>query len=636
MAKKTGKKRGRDNDNFKDQIQNNMPTSNGNPKLLPVIVARNIGQKLALREIHTNKITFLFGVPGTGKTMVSVGYGVQELMRGKFEKLILTRPVVEAGEHLGFLPGDYGAKLAPYLMPMYDALLEFLSYDQIKELEEQHKIITLPFAFQRGLAQPLDAIVMTSSGPCAMGDIKIGDFVIGVDGEATEVDGVFPQGEKDVFRIMFSDGSSTECCNEHLWLTRTLIEYRHNKPFSIKNTKQISMSLRNATGKQKNHRIPMCKPVHFDYQDIDIDPYMLGVFLGDGSIHEKASLCVTSADQEIITTLSERLPSSMKIQKCKGSNYDYRVCSKRLGSWTNPIKHAFRSLGLSGKQSHDKFIPNCYKYNSIEVRTRVLQGLLDTDGWITTNHKGIGRIGYSSVSEQLANDVIFLVQSLGGIAYKRIRKANHRIYRIGEYCFSSKQDSYCLDIVLDGINPFMLKRKSKKYNSAPVNRFIDSIVPIGTKICQCISVQSNDQLYLTDNFIVTHNTFRDSFVVADEAQNASVKQMHMLLTRLGAGSKIVITGDVHQSDLRNDCNNGLIDAIKRLQNLKEISFVEFDYTSNCRDGIVSFIDAKYRKDYSDSGHILPQIMREIDPNWKDTRLNGDSSLVEFDEFRDTR
>ena len=80
-------------------------------------------------------------------------------------------------------------------------------------------------------------------------------------------------------------------------------------------------------------------------------------------------------------------------------------------------------------------------------------------------------------------------------------------------------------------------------------RFIDSIEPIGEQETMCIQVAAEDSLYVTDDFLLTHNTLNDAFIILDEAQNTTPEQMKMFLTRLGFGSKIVVTGDVTQIDL---------------------------------------------------------------------------------------
>ena len=120
-------------------------------KRVIAVSAMNEGQKEALRTIAKNQINIISGSPGTGKTFISVGWALQEFANGRFDKIILTRPVVEAGESLGFLPGDAEQKIAPYMMPMNEIISQFFSQEDIKKLLYQKKIVVLPIAYMRGL-----------------------------------------------------------------------------------------------------------------------------------------------------------------------------------------------------------------------------------------------------------------------------------------------------------------------------------------------------------------------------------------------------------------------------------------------------------------------------------------------------
>jgi phosphate starvation-inducible PhoH-like protein len=122
-------------------------------KLFPSVSAKNDGQKAALRSFASPEtfITFVNGIAGTGKTHIAVCYGLEQLIKGHFDKIIFTRPVVEAGENLGYLPGSFDMKLAPFMIPIMDTLHEQMSAQDIKALAEAHKIITLPLAYMRGV-----------------------------------------------------------------------------------------------------------------------------------------------------------------------------------------------------------------------------------------------------------------------------------------------------------------------------------------------------------------------------------------------------------------------------------------------------------------------------------------------------
>lgn len=364
-------------------------------------------------------------------------------------------------------------------------------------------------------AQPLTSPILTPNGWVKMGDIEIGDRVISQDGTSTIVVGVFPQGEKDIWELIFSDGSKVECCSDHLWLTQTENDrnfrkwtktvdskrhrYAEPKEGSVKTTLDIVQSLYTKRGRV-NHTIPMVSPVDFNEVDIEIDPYLFGCLLGDGCFRHH--LGFTSTDIEVINSITEILAEEDDIELSHRNGYDYALITKNK---TNKYKKYLEELNLWNKKSKDKFIPTCYKFNSIENRISLLRGLMDTDGSISKDGMFVS---YSSSSFSLKEDVKELVQSLGGIAtdhtpYTPKYKHNGEIME--------GQLHYRLTITMNpDINPFSLKRKmdivlpKTKYKPT---RYIISAKLIGKKEAQCIKVDHPTHLYVTNDYIVTHNTF---------------------------------------------------------------------------------------------------------------------------------
>ena len=205
---------------------------------------------------------------------------------------------------------------------------------------------------------------------------------------------------------------------------------------------------------------------------------------------------------------------------------------------------------------------------------------------------------YTTTSAQLRDDVVWLVRSLGGVAYVRTRTAEGRAPgSAGGRPVGYHHDAYVLDIRLpDGFPPFRLRRKLDRYNATEVGRpmrFIDSIEPVGDQETVCIQVAAEDSLYVTDDFIVTHNTLNDSFIILDEAQNTSAEQMKMFLTRLGFGSKIVVTGDVTQVDLPGGTTSGLRVVQDILTGVEDISFNRLTSHDVVRHRLVGKIVAAY-------------------------------------------
>jgi phosphate starvation-inducible PhoH-like protein len=114
------------------------------------VQARTPTQALYLENIAHHDITFGIGPAGTGKTYLAVASAVDALERSSVQRIILTRPAVEAGEKLGFLPGDLGQKVDPYLRPLYDALYELMGFDKVQKAFERSALEIAPLAFMRG------------------------------------------------------------------------------------------------------------------------------------------------------------------------------------------------------------------------------------------------------------------------------------------------------------------------------------------------------------------------------------------------------------------------------------------------------------------------------------------------------
>lgn len=372
-----------------------------------------------------------------------------------------------------------------------------------KALKLKNKEITRPFKYlvaclgrRSGKSNSVDTPVLTPTGWKRMGDISVGDSVISQDGKPYVVSAIYPQGKIDIYRITFSDGSSTECSKDHLWFTSDKSD-RKNKSRaknsnkwngSVKTTEQIMNSLfykRKDGKKERNHQIPMTDPVHFELKDVPVDPYLFGTILGDA--HLDKDVPPTACGVQISDFLNNKLPSDLEF---------FYMSNKKLG-----LRH---------KKSSEKFIPECYKFNSIDNRIAILQGILDTDGKV--DHRRGGLL-YCSTSLQLTKDVQFLVQSLGGIASIHEKKKH--------YTYSDvKKIVYELQIKLPtNIKPFRLDSKNNIYSEhvgrrREPKRFIESIEFIGKKEAQCISIEHPSHLYLVNDFIVTHNTYLSSVIQA--------------------------------------------------------------------------------------------------------------------------
>lgn len=366
-------------------------------------------------------------------------------------------------------------------------------------------------------AQPLDCDILTPSGWRPMGDIEVGDTVMTPRGSQARVLGVFPQGETPAYRVTFSDGAVTRASGDHLWYTQTAQDRKHHRPGSVKTTDQISASLRNRG--HWNHYVPLIEPIDGADELMPVDPYLLGVLLGDGHIRQRGTtveVMLSSGDIELVDRVNDLLTDGGKF--VHQSQYDYR--------YTNPSRHAglrvaMRDLGICGARSHTKRIPQSYLQSGHKARLAMLQGLLDTDGSPSASTSAL----FSTVSEGLADDVRALVWSLGGVCTKS-KSATSYDYR-GKQMVG--RPAYRLRITLpESVDYFRLARKQSQIGRAQKTgravRTIRNIEPIGTTPCQCIMIDDPDHLYVTDDYIVTHNTWLADPEDANRATSLSMAE----------------------------------------------------------------------------------------------------------------
>jgi phosphate starvation-inducible protein PhoH and related proteins len=361
---------------------------------------------------------------------------------------------------------------------------------------------------------------------------------------------------------------------------------------------------------QHRYELPLhSAPVCFPHRAMPMDPYALGLLLGDGCLTGSTTPQFSTADVELAWSL-QVLPPGTDVHPKGGPDYVLKRAASPGDVITieNPVTGVLRDLGLMGTRSHSKFVPELYLFNSANVRLAVLQGLLDTDGGPVAQHGRSCRVQYTTTSPRLRDDVIFLVRSLGGIAYTRVREAAGRTRGFANgRPVGYRHDAYVIEVRLPaGIDPFRLARKQVAYHSAggggrPM-RFIDSIEPAGTAETVCISVAASDSLYTTEDFLLTHNTLNDSFIILDEAQNTTREQMKMFLTRLGFGSKIVVTGDVTQVDLPDGQVSGLRVVQEILDGIPDIHFSFLTSQDVVRHKLVGkIVDAYERYDAKAQG-----------------------------------
>ena len=355
-----------------------------------------------------------------------------------------------------------------------------------------------------GKAQPLDTKMPSPKGEIRFGDLKLGDEVFGSNGLPTKVIGIFPQGPKDVYDITFFDGRTVRCCGEHLWdvYDRSTVRRHMEKPgYRTMTTTEILQRWEYAPSSRSMCYVQVTRPVEYSKKDLPIHPYLMGALLGDGSTMS-GSIIFTNDDESVIARVREVIPDHAIMTK--RSELTYSINPGKSGPrGRNAVLNAFRKYDLMFKPSHEKHIPTDYMESSSDDRFEILRGLLDTDGTIGTT----GNVTYASTSEVMAKQVQSIVFSLGGtakITNRRTSYTHNGERRMGRI-------AYQVSIVMDRENPlFYSEKKKARYDGLVKDKLIRlrivDIKKVGVEECQCIAVDADDSLYLTTNFVVTHNT----------------------------------------------------------------------------------------------------------------------------------
>ena len=388
-------------------------------------------------------------------------------------------------------------------MPLKHQLDSFKKYEEIKDNAGLNGML-MDAGVGSGKFQPLDALIKIPNGWKKMGDIKVGDVVIGRDGQPTNVTQIHPNGVKKMYNVEFADGRSTKVGLEHLWTVIYSSEDTNGK-FLLKrkvmNTAAIIEYLENKKKTKyptSQYHIDLVTPEDFGEVDLPVDPYVLGVLLGDG--HMK-SLKISNVSDHILNMVAERLPSNIMIKRTDGKSLSIKY--KDLKDKSYNLKYELSKLGLINTHAWEKFIPPEYFIGSVEQRYELLKGLMDTDGEAGKN----GGLSYSTSSEQLAKDMQLLIRGLGNICsistrytyytYKGEKKRGRLSYRLN---MRMKEPTRCITL------PKRLERV-KKVNqySKNLRLRIDKITEVEEAEAQCITIDNADSLYVTNDYIVTHN-----------------------------------------------------------------------------------------------------------------------------------
>lgn len=158
------------------------------------VIPKTPKQKIYINAIRKYDLVVGIGPAGTGKTYLAVACGIEAIKKGAFQRMILTRPALEAGERLGFLPGDLEEKIKPYLQPIYDSLFDLLKYEELKRWQERRIIEIVPLAYMRGRTLSNAFIILDEAQNTSFAQMKMFLTRLGIDskivitGDITQID----------------------------------------------------------------------------------------------------------------------------------------------------------------------------------------------------------------------------------------------------------------------------------------------------------------------------------------------------------------------------------------------------------------------------------------------------------------
>lgn len=390
-------------------------------------------------------------------------------------------------------------KIRPYEKDVYQKLL----FDSLMN----NKITLIKGPAGSGKAQPISTVIPTLDGTKLLGDIRPGDYILDRKGNPTKVLGVFPQGKIDNYKITLSDGRITYCNSEHIWSCYT--SKGNLKDFTVMDMLKKGLKT-NSSKTEYRFKIPMNQCINYPERKLQIDPYVMGCLIGDGCLKEQA-VTISSTDEELIAECCKLIPEAISYNRGCLNNYSWIFYCKPYIKNGHKIKRLQTADFLSTyprlikSSSANKIIPKDYLYSSKEQRLALLQGLLDTDGSID---KEKGRIRFTSINYNLILQIQQLVRSLGFNA---------------TISFDNRKEKYttaiCYNLSIQCPNQekpklFRLKRKKdiaikiSNKKGLNVNKLaITNIEKMPEKEeMVCILVDNEEHLYLTNDFIVTHNT----------------------------------------------------------------------------------------------------------------------------------
>lgn len=641
-------------------------------RIIPLLQAKNESQRKALKAFTQKQVVVLSGTAGSGKSELGCWWAAKQWREGSIDTIVITRPYQALGKDYGAIPGP---------QPLYADVATPDGWKKMGELVPGDYVMS-----RKGI--PTKVLQVFDKG------IKDVYRISTSDGRTTYAC-------EDHLWLVQTHNEAKHNLPAKKRTTKEIMDNLH----VVSKGKSIG-----------NYVLPKCSPVNYSrgIDTVKIHPYVLGVLLGDGTFSTpSASVCLYNNDKELLNKAMEfangysfsefqdrgilfkiKVKTANKVAKpviATNIHTGEEVRFSRIGevskdsrffgiprgtissivrneriyndyafkfgvnnnNWTNQIKNDLEELNLLGKKSYEKFIPESYKTMDVEGRLWLLRGLMDTDGSVDKS----GGCIFTTTSHQLAKDVQELVWSLGGMCKLRSRnRIGKQSQSVDGRIIESKRISYEFNFNLpEGINPYFISRKANKYKATKFPKYIriSSVEKVDSSEVRCILVDDEEHLYITNDYIVTHNTdhekllpfcmsmlmkfrhylgprvlenalrttpqdflFKEvsginiipiekiqglsfnnkTLIICDEAQNSSPEQMKALLTRLEEGCQLIITGDKVQSAIKG--KNGLSMLEEILTNVlhPDIAIISFTPEDNCRSGVSGWFANIFEQD----------------------------------------
>lgn len=458
----------------------------------------------------------------------------------------------------------------------------------VKRYKDHEKYTVISGFAGTGKAQPYDTLIPTPNGLTMLCDLKVGDYVFDRHGKPTKVLGIYNQGKLENYKVTLSDGRVTYCNDEHLWTY-----YDGHGVMRTKTLKELMLNgLYYDQFRIYKYKIPVAETIEYSTKKFEIDPYVVGAFLGDGCCLEK-QLTISSEDEEIVQEIA-RLINARKVKKNSEHNYSWTFVAKEQTYYEHKniyTQDIFKELPSVVQKSYDKCIPNQYLYGDANQRLSLIQGLFDTDGSISKSD-GRYNIRFTTCSHQLALDVKTVLLSLGYVSSLHIDKRDDKY--TNNYCYS-------VNVNIPNSEKYKLFRLSRKKSLAEEARCcnkhrvydrtsIINIEKMNERVDMiCIYVDNPEHLYLTNDYIVTHNTTLVKYII-DELHLTEEQVVYVAYT--GRASLV----------LRNKGCKNAITAHKLLYHAKEKPDGSFEFKPKaCLDGFYKLIIV-------DEASMLPEDM----------------------------